>query len=214
MPFKRGDHVCAIYSTTEELSREVARFLAEGLRNRERSWYVGIGDEMDSVGDALRELGIDVAAETKRRALQLISGDAAYIVHGTFNPELTMQIFNDAIEQAYTDGFTGFRAAAEMSWVLDCTDGPHQVIVYEALLKSLFANCRAIGFCLYDRKRMPLDVLNGALLTHPVAGSHGRYTVNRFYDPTATGATGIDPTEVLGKLARLDRVSGRPSKIS
>jgi hypothetical protein len=29
-----------------------------------------------------------------------------------FHPETTLQIFNDAIEQAYTDGFTGFRAAA------------------------------------------------------------------------------------------------------
>ncbi len=213
MPFKRGDHICAIYSTTEELTREVARFLAEGLRNRERSWYVGTGDEMDSLRDALRQLGIDVAAEIKRKALQLISGDAAYIVHGTFNPEATIQIFNDAIEQAYSDGFTGFRAAAEMSWALDCTDGPHQVIVYEALLKSLFANCRAIGFCLYDRKRMPLEVINGALLTHPIAGAHGHYGTNQFYDPATTGPTSIDPADVLGKLARLDR-SSSPSQTS
>ena len=210
MPFKRGDHICAIYSTTEELTREVARFLAEGLRNRERSWYVGSGDEMDSLRDGLRQLGIDVAAETKRKALQLISGDAAYIVHGTFNPEATIQIFNDAIEQAYTDGFTGFRAAAEMSWALDCSDGPHQVIVYEALLKSLFANCRAIGFCLYDRKRMPLEVINGALLTHPIAGAHGHYSANQFYDPATTRPTRIEPADVLGKLARLDRSSPLP----
>jgi hypothetical protein len=214
MPFKRGDHVCAIYSTTEELAREVARFLAEGLRNRERSWYVGSGDEMDSVRGELRKLGVDVHAETKRKALQLISGDAAYVVHGTFNPEATIQIFNDAIEQAYTDGFSGFRAAAEMSWALDCTDGPHQVIVYEALLKSLFASCRAIGFCLYDRKRMPLDVINGALLTHPIAGSHGRYSANRFYDPAITRGTAANPTEVLGRLAQLDRSIASPSKSS
>jgi hypothetical protein len=212
MPFKRGDHICAIYSTTEELIREVARFLAEGLRNRERSWYVGSGAEMDSLHDALRRLGIDVAAETKHKALQLIAGDAAYIVQGTFNPEATLQIFNDAIEQAYTDGFTGFRAAAEMSWALDGPDGPHQVIVYEALLKSLFANCRAIGLCLYDRKRMPIEVINGALLTHPVAGSHGRYGANRFYDPTITGLTPSDPTEVLEKLAQLDPSIGPSSQ--
>src|SRR5918997_914814 len=205
MPFKRGDHICAIYSTTEELIREVARFLAEGLRNRERSWYVGSGDEMDSLRDALRKLGIDVAAETKRKALQLISGDAAYAVHGTFNPEATIQIFNDAIEQAYTDGFTGFRAAAEMSWALNCADGAHQVIVYEALLKSLFVSCRAIGLCLYDRKRMPLDVINGALCTHPVAGSRGHYGANPFYDPATTGPTAINQAEVLDRLARLDR---------
>jgi len=210
MPFQRGDHVCAIYSTTEELTREVARFLAEGLGNGERSWYVGSGDEMDSVREKLRKLGIDVPAETTRKALQLISGDAAYIVHGTFNPEATLQIFNDAIERAYADGFTGFRAAAEMSWALDCTDGPYQVIVYEALLKSLFANCRAIGFCLYDRKRMPLEVLNGALLTHPFAGAHGHYSANRFYDPATTGPTRIETADVLGKLARLERSSPLP----
>ena len=165
---------------------------------------------MDSLREKLRKLGIDVAAETKRKALQLISGDAAYIVHGTFNPEATIQIFNDAIEQAYTDGFTGFRAAAEMSWALDCADGSHQVIVYEALLKSLFASCRAIGFCLYDRKRMPLEVLNGALLTHPIAGAHGHYSANQFYDPATTRPTRIETADVLGKLARLDRSSALP----
>ncbi len=145
MPFKRGDHMCAIYSTTEELTREVAGFIADGLRSRERCWYVGNEDEMDAVRARLRALGIDVQAETGRGALQLISGEGAYVVHGAFNPEATMAVFNDAIEQASTDGFVGFRAAAEMSWALDCVDGAHQVIVYEALLKSLFANCRAIG---------------------------------------------------------------------
>jgi chemotaxis family two-component system sensor kinase Cph1 len=214
MAFKRGDHVCSIYSTTEELTREVSRFVAEGLGNRERTWYVASGDEMESLHHALGQLGIDVAAETRRKALQLITGDAAYVVHGAFNPEATIRIFNDAIEQAYTDGFTGFRAAAEMSWALECTDGLHQVITYEALLKSLFANCRAIGLCLYDRKRMPLDVINGALLTHPIAGSHGRYRANRFYDPAITGGTAADPAEVIGRLAQLDRSIELPPKRS
>ena len=214
MPFNRGDHICAMYSTTEELTRDVASFLAEGLRSRERCWYVGDGVEIDSVRDALGKLGIDVAADTKRGALQLFSGDAAYIVHGTFNPEATIQIFNDAIEQAYTDGFTGFRAAAEMSWALNCADGAYQVIVYEALLKSLFASCRATGLCLYDRNRMPLDVINGALCTHPVAGSRGHYSANPFYDAAITGPTAVNQAAVLEKLAQLDRSSGPPLKPS
>lgn len=117
-----------------------------------------------------------------------------------------MRIFNDAIEQAYTDGFTGFRAAAEMSWALNCADGVHQVVVYEALLKSLFATCRATGLCFYDRRRMPLEVLGGALCTHPVAGSQGHYTANPFYDPSTTGAAAIDPVDVLKRIADLNRL--------
>lgn len=214
MRFKRGDHVCALYSTTGELTREVARFLAEGLRHHERSWYVGRGDEIGALQDALQTLGVDVASETSREALQIISGDRAYVVQGGFNPEATIKIFNDAIEKAYTDGFTGFRAAAEMSWALGCPDGPRQIIVYEALLKALFANCRAIGFCLYDRTRMPLDVIDGALLTHPIAGAHGCYSTNRFYDPSIASLTPSNQAEVLGRLAELDRATGSPSRIS
>ena len=155
------EYVCGLYSTAAELAREVADFLAEGLRRRERCWYVGVGNEMDAVRGALQKVGIDAPAYVERGALKLISGGDAYVVHGSFNPEATIQIFNDAIDQADTDGCTGFRAAAEMSWALDCDDGAHQVVVYEALLKSLFANCRAIGLCLYDRGRMPLAVING-----------------------------------------------------
>jgi hypothetical protein len=210
MGFKPGDHICAIYSTTAELTREVADFLAEGLRCRQRCWYVGAGHEMESVRAALRQLGIDLTAETKRGALKLISGDGAYVVHGTFDPEVTMQVFNDAIEQAYTDGFTGFRAAAEMSWALDCRDGADRVILYEALLKSLFASCRAIGLCLYDRKRMPLGIINGALATHPVVGSDGHYSENPFYDATTTHPAPVHDGDVLAKLELLDRTGGRP----
>ena len=204
MSFNRGDHICAIYSTPAELALEVASFLAEGLRHRERCWYVASGNETDAVCAALTKLGIDIATETKREALKLISGGGAYVVHGAFDPEATIQIFNDAIEQAYTDGFTGFRAAAEMSWALECEDGGYQVIVYEALLKSLFANCRAIGLCLYDRTRMPLAVINGALATHPVVGAHGHYAANPFYDPATTSLSVVADANVIGALAQLD----------
>ena len=208
MGLKRGDHVCAVYSTMSELTEQVAGYLAEGLRNRERCWYVGAGEEMDSLRAALLRLGVDVDAATRREALALIAGDGAYVVHGRFDPEVTMQVFNDAIEQAYTDGFAGFRAAAEMSWALACEDGAHQVIAYEALLKSLFASCRAIGLCLYDRDRMPLEVIDGALATHPVAGAGGHYAPNPFYDPTTTGISAVDDGSVLDKLATLHRTGG------
>jgi hypothetical protein len=209
MAFEPGDHVCALYSTRAELARVVAEFLAEGLRSHERCWYVAAGDEMESVRTALERLGIDVAGEIRRTALRLRSGEGAYAAQGQFDPESTLHVFNDAIEQAYTDGFIGFRAAADMSWALACEDGVHQVIVYEALLKSLFANCRAIGLCLYDRTRMPLSVLDGVLHTHPVAGVGGRYQQNPFYDPQVTGLAAGAEDAIVARLAQLDAVTSR-----
>ncbi len=213
MAFTRGDHVCALYSTTAELAREVASFLAEGLTRRERCWYGAAGNEMDAVRAALEQRGIDVAAETRRQALMLLAGEGAYVAHGRFNAESTLQVFNDAIEQVYTDGFTGFRAAADMSWALECEDGAHHVIVYEALLRTLFANCRAIGLCLYDRTRMPLPLLNGVLHTHPVAGLGGHYGPNPFYDPGVTEMVEAGGDSVLRKVAQLDARAQRQAAV-
>ena len=52
----------------------------------------------------------------------MLCADEAYVLRGTFDPEATLRSFNDAIEAASTDGFTGFRAAAEMSWALARVD--------------------------------------------------------------------------------------------
>lgn len=204
MSFQRGDHICALYATRAELARTVAEFLAEGLERNERCWYVGIGEEMPEVQRELQKLGVDVGHELGRNALQLTWGSAAYVVHGTFNAEATMGVFNDAIEHAHREGFTGLRAAAEMSWLLDCENGASEVIVYEALLKSLFENSRATGLCLYHRDRMPLQVINGALETHPLAGTRGRYRRNPFYDPQTTQLGPADDAQVKARLAQLE----------
>ena len=208
VPAKRGDHICAIYSTAAELARTVARFLAEGLSHHERCWYVASGDEGQTIRAFLEALDVDVEAEIARGALNFISADEAYVIHGAFDPVATTQVFNDAIEQAYSDGFTGFRAAAEMSWVLQHEDRMHLLIVYEALLRSLFATCRAIGLCLYDRHRMPLDVINGALQTHPctVTSASGGCRTNPFYDSAVDRLLPADEATVMAKLKELEHI--------
>jgi chemotaxis family two-component system sensor kinase Cph1 len=155
-----------------------------------------------------------VRANPARRALTLISADRAYVIRGRFDPEVTIKTFNDAIEQAYRDGFTGFRAAAEMSWALEQENGAHLLIVYEALLRSLFANCRAIGLCLYDRTRMPLDVIDGALATHPVAGSNGQYGPNQFYNSKIDRISAVRDIDVRAKLKQVDRSTSSHRKES
>jgi two-component system, chemotaxis family, sensor kinase Cph1 len=208
--FQPGDHICAVYSGTAELARIGADFLVQGLKNQERCWYVATGDEHSAIVGALRRRRIDVKHEMQRGALDILDGSAAYVVHGEFNPERTVATFSDAIEAALKDGFNGFRAAAEMSWALAVKNGAQRVIAYEALLRSLFATSRATGLCLYDRTRMPLNVLNGALVTHPIAGVNGRFRTNPYYSPDAhtPPARGAD---VRAKLRALSD-SASPSR--
>jgi hypothetical protein len=201
-----GDHICVFYSSEHELADTAADFLAEGLQRGERCWYVPTGTEASLVRTALRRRDVEVAAESQRGALEILATTDAYVVHGDFTPEATMNVFSDAIENALRDGFTGFRAAAEMSWALTVSGGAELLIAYEALLRSLFSTSRATGLCLYDRRRMPLEIVNGALVTHPLVRLGGGYHPNPFYNDAANTLPQAARGTGDGKLGDLDRL--------
>lgn len=205
MNLKPGDHICAIYGTGEELAVMVAPYLAEGLRRGERCWFLPAAEGVADVVRALTAHGVDVDLAVGRGALVLADSRAAYAARGNFDPEETLAVFGAAIEDALNDGFTGFRAAAEMSWVMDAEGGAERIVTYEALLKSLFSNGHATGMCLYDRNRMPLNVIAGALATHPIArAAQTGYRLNPFYDAAVTTIAAAEPAAVASRLALLD----------
>ena len=206
MHLNPGDHICAIYGTGGELADMVAPYLAEGLRRGERCWFLPSAEGAADVVRALIAHGVDVDVAARRRALVFADSTAAYAARGNFDPEETLAVFGAAIEDALNDGFTGFRAAAEMSWLLDVEGGEERIVTYEALLKSLFSNGHATGMCLYDRNRMPLKVIAGALATHPIArAAQTGYRLNPFYDAAVTTTAAADAAAVTSRLAQLEQ---------
>jgi hypothetical protein len=187
-----GDHICSVYESDDQLVETVAAFLADGLARGERCWYVPSRHETPAIRVAMKLLGVDVEKQCARSALLLLDSQATYAVQGGFDPEQTMRVFNEAIEQALTDGFNGFRAAAEMSWALDVDNGPETVITYESLLRMLFSTSPATGLCLYDSRRMPTPLVHGALLTHPTVTGAGAFMANPFYDPAVKALSDVD----------------------
>ncbi len=177
-----GDHVCAMLSNIDELAKLAADWIAEGLGRDERCWYVAAADEAEAVRQALRSKNVDCDVEQRRGAFNIVPSTAAYLVDGIFDPERTMGIFSETVEQAVRDGFSGFRAAADMSWALSIPDGAEKTIVYEKLLKSMFATHRVTGLCLYRRNRTTDKLFDGALASHPIANFGGRYAENLLYE--------------------------------
>jgi hypothetical protein len=208
-----GDHVCAIYDGHDELAHVVGDFLAEGLRKSERCWYLPASDDPAAVRAALKKRSIDTTRAVERGALSILSSTAAYSVRGDFDPEETLAVFSGAIEQALADGFNGFRAAANMSWALDLDGGAERLITYEALLRSLFSSARATGLCLYDRHRMPLAVIDGALCTHPIVRVGDAYCQNTFYDSDVRSLRAVDAASVTSRLDVVADAFGQRSSL-
>jgi hypothetical protein len=209
-PFDLGDHACGIYSSRAQLVRLVSRFLADGLERYEHSWYVGTRVDGVAIRAALRRRGVEVDDQIRHGALRIVLPGDVYLPQGDFDPDRTIRIFGDAIAQSQAHGFRGFRVAADMSWALSIPDGAERLIAYEAGVRSLFNGTRATAFCLYHRRRMPVNVLNGAIVTHPVTfAARGDAMSNPFYERHATALPTDRDADVMPKLQMLTRMIRR-----
>jgi hypothetical protein len=117
-----------------------------------------------------------------------------------------LQLLNEAVEAALNDGFTGLRTCGDMSWLLDDAPGTAQVVEYEALLNQFFHSVRAAGMCQYDRRRLPPELIDHALATHPCAVVDGHPRSNPFYKPSVVAAMRTaQPADVDWKISELRR---------
>ena len=73
----------------------------------------------------------------------------------------------------------------------------------------LFSTSPATGLCLYNRRRMPLHIVNGALLTHPVVEVSGRFSRNGMYDSAVTRLSDVDPLSHVPRRQRTHSASTR-----
>ncbi|HUR33956.1 MAG TPA: MEDS domain-containing protein [Vicinamibacterales bacterium] len=184
-----SNHACFVYRDISELVSVAVPFLASGLRNGERCWYISRGDEAGTLRTALHGAGVQVTTAERRGAFRLFGPENIYAALRPFSPEDMMGVFSDAIEEALHDGFTGFRAAGEMSWS-DHLDLPRPLFEYEHLISTLLCNSRARGLCLYH-----VDSLHGhaAVPVHPKVGTlRGELVLNPAFDHTYPRAAGKD----------------------
>jgi hypothetical protein len=132
---------------------------------------------------------------------------------GTFDPAHTDRVFGEAITHARRDGFRGLRVAADVSWSSAIDGGAERLVAYEAHARAGFAAAPVTGLCLYHRRRFPLHVVNGALLTHPmITAARGLAVANPFYDSAVTLLPPADDRDVTAKLQITKNLTHRSAR--
>ena len=161
-----GQHLCLFYDQIDEQIGITVEFIRAGLERRERCLYVSDVATIGKLREQLQRSGTDVAAQVEEGALLLVTKDDAYLAGGRFDAEGMIAMLESAVQQALDAGFTGLRAAGDMTWLLDEAAGSERAIEYEAMMNEFYANSRALGLCLYDRQRLHPLALEAALRTH------------------------------------------------
>ena len=181
--YQQGDHICAVYSTSDERLAIVVDYIQAGLARCERCVYICCEHEVPQLRAALRKAGVHVETEEARTALILLRKDQGHLTGGTFDPARMLELWQQEVQDALDAGFEGLCAGGDMNWLLDGAPGSERLAEYEAQLNNFLRTHRALGLCLYNRRTLPPDVLDHCLATHPLVRVSGPVMVsNPFYE--------------------------------
>ncbi|WP_207590472.1 MEDS domain-containing protein [Halomontanus rarus] len=211
--YENNDHFAFIYENQVEQFETVVPFIREGLERGEQCIYVADDNTVDEVLDAMRTRGVDVESALESGALSVHTEEDTYRRTGEFDREAMLEFWQETLDDATADEFTGLRAAAEMTWALDDDDtGLDQLCEYEELLNPLYDGEEYTVLCQYNRDRFPADVLHDVLETHPFLIYDNTTICQNFYYTPPEEYFGPDqPSRELDrKLASLvDRTDAR-----
>lgn len=178
-----GQHLTFIYDDPKEQLAVICPYMKVGLDRGESCLYMSDVMSEAAIVTALEGYGIDVAHERERGALTIIAARDAYLVGGAFDPDTMIAFLDATIGDVCDRGFTGFRAAAEMSWALSGAPGCELLASYESRISDCFPGKRATGLCQYHRPSFPPSVIRDVLRTHPAVVYDGRVCESLYFEP-------------------------------
>jgi signal transduction histidine kinase len=183
------DHVCSIYENIDEHFAVAIPFIRIGLERGEKCIYVADDGTEAVVRDAMHASGIDVAAATAADGLVLATKEAAYLKHGSFDPDRMLTFWDEATVNAMHDGFSAIRVTGETEWVMRGAPGLERWMEYESRLARMLAPHNCIALCQYNRLLFPPELILDVICTHPTVIYRGVVCRNMYYVP---------PDEFLG----------------
>jgi hypothetical protein len=176
--------MCLPFETEAEKREAVLAFIHAGLSRGARCIFVGTESEFQELGTNLEEAGICTKRAVARSALLHITVDEAYYQKdGSFDPRKSLAWWDQLIDKAVADGFTGVRTTAELSRVPADPEW-RKILWYDAQVNDHFARRPIWHLCRYPRSLIPPERVQDVLRTHPIAIVRGELCDNPFYERT------------------------------
>jgi hypothetical protein len=198
-----GDHVCLPYVDGQDVDRQVAAFLAQGIAQNEQALLVS--NRAESILEQLRAMGISVTEQLDRTALLVADPVAFYHQEDSARgvvlpaPEVSLGNVVKAAEAARAAGFRGLRGAGGLTTFHRFgAEDFRRYDAYETRVTEVLRQTGTTGLCLYDRRNGSDRALEIMLRTHPHAMVDGQLRPNVFCEPC------LQPPDARSEAARID----------
>ena len=191
--------------------RSVVPFLREGIRGREQCMYLGDAPRTTDLLSALESTEVDAQALINEGRLLLGTSQQVYLRSGRFDPNATIAFFQATAEHARQSGWAGLRVVGDMSWASEPETGRERLVEYEARLNELASATGIRIVCLYDRRRVPPEIIRDVLHTHPVAIVGDHVHDNPYFEPAelVLGGPAVEGRRVDWMLEQMRKRTAR-----
>lgn len=165
-----GSHICSIYRNDDELFSPVLPFLKHGSAKNQKCLY--IADEHTNE---------EISSKIECPGLQILRAGDTYLQGGFFEPDKMITFITATVHGFARQGFSGVRAAAEMTWMLNGATTVEKLISYESKLNEIFPKLPFAAVCQYNEMKFSKDILIDIIRTHPLIMLHGKLYENKYF---------------------------------
>jgi len=195
-------HYCLIYDDMACYRKAALRFIQQGLENNEKCVMATDAYSHDSIVADFEEKGLKAGEYIENGRLVLLDVTESYSASSGFDPDHTVRIWQNLIDQAVSQGFNGLRAAGEATFAMEDTVSGENLICYENLInRDLFPYYPFTSLCVYDKNRYPAHIIKAAITAHPNLIYNDRwYDRNIYYIPPEIYFGGTDGKREVDSL--------------
>jgi anti-anti-sigma factor len=161
-----GDHACLTFSDPQERLDLTARFVRDGIRQRERVLCLTDAVPVDRLVEELGARSVGTQAAVRRGQLRVAPIETSLLGPGPPTAEQVAAVVFEEFAQAAQAGYDGVRVTADMCWATRPGAPADQLASYENCLHELFTNGRLCVICQYDRERFDEVTLGFAASLH------------------------------------------------
>jgi hypothetical protein len=188
-PLEYSRHVCGLFRTPQEAYDLLLPFLKEGIERGERAFYLVDSDRREEHIRRLEQIGIDAVHAEESGQLEVRGWDTAQFITGIFEPELMLEVLQNALVDGKVKGFKQTRLVAHMEWAN--TPGVENFLEFETRVNYMSARNDDPLICAYGLNNFGAGLIVDILRTHPFVIIGGILQQNPFFVP---------PDEMLREL--------------
>ncbi|MCT9083166.1 MEDS domain-containing protein [Streptomyces fulvoviolaceus] len=167
---EKGDHACMALPAGGSPWKVFTAYTRTSLARKEKVLLVMNPDDMnDDDVIALLDAGTGRVAEARSNGqLSLKRTTEMYVPDGRFREDRTIELYTAEVNNAYSEGWSGLRLTADMSWAPRVGIDHERLLDYESSVAPLFADPLFTAICWYDQEQFDDRLVNKMRKVHPL----------------------------------------------